>query len=200
MLSFGRADNFDLVDKARRSFRIGTQVYLLATLRHKESGRPIVVAVTHLKASKNEENARIRALQSEELLAILQEKAASIAESSKSEAREVPTIVLGDFNAEPSEDAVKKFVNGTDKGSLPSFASVYPSDIPYSTWKTRGTKTVRRVIDYIFYKPCCNVDGASFFECQEFLALPAEEDMEEHGLPGFRSPSDHLALAARFCI
>ena len=196
---FWKADKFDVVDKARRSFCVGTQVYLLATLRHKASGRPIVVAVTHLKASKSEENARIRALQSGELLNILQEKAARIAENC-SDTREVPTIVLGDFNAEPSEDAVKNFANGTDKGSLLSFASAYPADIPYSTWKTRGTNTVRRVIDYIFYKPCCNVDGTPIFECQEFLALPAEEDMEEHGLPGFRSPSDHLALAARFCI
>ena len=79
---FWKADKFDLVDKARRSFRVGTQVYLLATLRHKASGRAIVVAVTHLKASKSEENARIRSLQSQELLEILQEKAASIAESS----------------------------------------------------------------------------------------------------------------------
>ena len=197
---FWKADKFDLVDKARRSFRVGTQVYLLATLRHKASGRPIVVAVTHLKASKSKENARIRALQSEELMEILQEKATSIAESSKSDAREVPTIVLGDFNAEPSEDAVKNFVNGIDKGSLPSFASAYPADLPYSTWKTRGTGTVRRVIDYIFYKPCCNVDGTPIFQCKEFLTLPAEEDMEEQGLPGFRSPSDHLALTTRFCI
>ena len=196
---FWKADKFDLVCKARRSFRIGTQVYLLATLRHKESGRPIVVAVTHLKASKSEENARIRALQSQELLEILQEKAARIAENC-SDTREVPTIVLGDFNAEPSEDAAKNFVDGIDNGSLQSFASAYPADIPYSTWKTRGTNTVRRVIDYIFYKPCCNVDGTPIFECKEFLALPAEEDMEEQGMPGFRSPSDHLALAARFYI
>ena len=112
----------------------------------------------------------------------------------------MPTIVLGDFNAEPSEDAVKNFVNGIDKESLPSFASAYPADLAYSTWKTRGTSTVKRVIDYIFFKPCCNVDGTPIFECKEFLALPVEEDLEEQGLPGFRSPSDHLALAPRFCI
>ena len=100
----------------------------------------------------------------------------------------------------PDEVAVENFVIGREKGSAPSFASAYPADLPYSTWKTRGTNTAKRVIDYIFYKPCCNVDGSPSFECREIIALPADENMEEQGLPGFRSPSDHLALAARFFL
>lgn len=198
---FWKTNTFDLVDKARKSFSTGTQVHLLATLKHKASGKIILVAVTHLKASKSEENAKIRGLQSAELWDILREKAASIADK---EACDVPIIVLGDFNAEPDEAAVETFVASTDE-SIASFASAYPVDLPYSTWKTRGPKVVRRVIDYIFY---CNSkhqldDGMGetttcSIECTEILALPAEGDMERHGLPGFRSPSDHLALAARF--
>lgn len=76
---FFKTETFDLLDKARKSFSTGTQVYLLATLRHKASGNIVLVAVTHLKASKSKENAKIREHQSAELLDVLHKKATSIA-------------------------------------------------------------------------------------------------------------------------
>ena len=209
---FWKTDTFDLLDKARKSFSTGTQVYLLATLRHKASGNIILVAVTHLKASKSNENAKIREHQSAELLDVLHEKATSIAdeEGAYDKACDVPILVLGDFNAEPDEAAVQTFVSSRDE-RIPPFASAYPVDLPYSTWKTRGSNAVKRVIDYIFYKNYSSKhqrsgdmgkvgahDGS--IECAEILGLPADNEMESHGLPGFRSPSDHLVLAARFRI
>ena len=208
---FFKTETFDLLDKARKSFGTGTQVYLLATLRHKASGNIVLVAVTHLKASKSKENAKIREHQSAELLDVLHKKAASIAENEGGHDKgcDVPILVLGDFNAEPDEAAVQTFVSRKDE-STPPFASAYPLDMPYSTWKTRGSNAVRRVIDYIFYKTFSrhersdgmDKEGADKgrIECTEILGLPADKDMESHGLPGFRSPSDHLALAAKFCI
>lgn len=208
---FWKTDTFDLLDKERQSFATGTQVYLLATLRHKATGKIILVAVTHLKASKSKENAIIREHQSVELLGVLHEKATSIADNDggHDNACDVPIIVLGDFNAEPDEAAVQTFVASKDK-RIPPFASAYPVDLPYSTWKTRGSNAVRRVIDYVFYKNCSSrrrcrgtLDAGAYegrIECTEILGLPADKDMESHGLPGFRSPSDHLALAARFRI
>ena len=208
---FLKTETFDLLDKARKSFGTGTQVYLLATLRHKASGNIVLVAATHLKASKSKENAKIREHQSAELLDALHEKATSIAENEGGYDKgcDVPILVLGDFNAEPDEAAVQTFVSREDERN-PPFASAYPLDMPYSTWKTRGSNTVRRVIDYIFYKTFSRHQGSDGMdkagahkgriECTEILGLPVDDDMESHGLPGFRSPSDHLALAARFCI
>jgi endonuclease/exonuclease/phosphatase family metal-dependent hydrolase len=199
---FWRTDTFDLVDKARHRFSAGTQVYLLATLRHKLSGKLVLVAVTHLKASKSDENAMIRELQSAELLRAIEEKAKAMSDAEGCGNTPgihacVPTIVLGDFNAERDEVAVKDLVGGVEivEKKPSSFVSAYPSHLQFTTWKTRGTTAVKRVIDYIFYSRDC-----PSFKCTEILDLPAEKDMEEHGLPGFRSPSDHLALAARFEI
>mmetsp|Transcript_35142 Transcript_35142/g.76938 ORF Transcript_35142/g.76938 Transcript_35142/m.76938 type:complete len:518 (+) Transcript_35142:187-1740(+) len=197
---FWRTETFDLVDKRRGSYNVGTQVYLLATLKHKESGRVVVVAVTHLKASKSKENERIRTQQAMELVDVLAAKASEVATSIGLSERDIPIIIMGDFNSEPTGEgytrtAVKSVIE-RHHSSSPRLASAYPLDLPFSTWKTRGKDSVKRVIDYIFH----NDKDARAFECTDILGLPDEKDMESHGLPGFRYPSDHLALAARFRV
>ncbi len=34
--------------------------------------------------------------------------------------------------------------------------------------------------------------------CTHFLSVPEGEEVEEGGFPGFRYPSDHLLIAAKF--
>jgi endonuclease/exonuclease/phosphatase family metal-dependent hydrolase len=91
-------------------------------------------------------------------------------------------IILGDFNTEPQSDSIKKMqTHYTSAYNLEDNALV-------TTWKTRGSDTVRRVIDYIFY---------SNLKCTATLSIPLAE-MEELKLPSLRYPSDHILIGAKF--
>lgn len=58
----------------------------------------------------------------------------------------------------------------------------------YTTWKRRGTKEVKSCIDYIFHSPSLATAAR--------LEPPEEAELESSRLPGFRYPSDHLAIMA----
>eukprot|EP00957_Ditylum_brightwellii_P037956 2870764-Ditylum_brightwellii.AAC.1 len=53
---------FELVWKKEGVYNVGTQVYLILTLRHKESGQVLVVAATHLQAKNDEKCEKSRLL------------------------------------------------------------------------------------------------------------------------------------------
>jgi endonuclease/exonuclease/phosphatase family metal-dependent hydrolase len=151
--------------------------------------------VTHLKAQQNEANELIRCKQVDELLESI---SLSVARLEHHGDKDVPVIVMGDFNADPpcetGESSIRKVLLhsfGGDRGRIRSaYAVDPPSDTFYTTWKTRGSKTTRRIIDYIFYS------GA--LERQVSLQVPSETELEETKLPGLRHPSDHMLIAAKF--
>ena len=60
----------------------------------------------------------------------------------------------------------------------------------WTTWKRRGAAEVKHTIDYIFHSANLRVTG--------LLAPPKDADLEPARLPGFRYPSDHLAIMAEF--
>jgi len=210
---FWKASAFELVSERRGKFVVGSQIYIIAVLRHLATGRLMVVAVTHLKASKSEVNEQIRCSQVEELL----ERVAEITTELREQQGEngVSVLVLGDFNTEDA--AVRKVLDfdmsargnagdrsKTGRGKAPplptmttttaALRSAYPITPPpeslYTTWKIRGSE-VRRIIDYIFY---------SNLECEATLRVPPEDELEETKLPGLKHPSDHMMIAAKFRI
>jgi mRNA deadenylase 3'-5' endonuclease subunit Ccr4 len=193
---FWKTSTFDLVSERRLRYHIGNQAFIIATLHHKGSNRHIVVGVTHLKARKSVNNEKIRMRQVCELLDKLEEERERI--QTDSDEKEVPTLILGDFNADPpskdrDKSCVAKVLDHHEEAFCPSYLSAYPIDPPpkgfFTTWKTRGVETVKRVIDYIFH---------SNMSCTDTLCVPDEKEIEVDQLPSLRYPSDHLMVAARF--
>jgi len=229
---FWKTDVFEKRSSCKKSYGFGKQVYLIAVLRHKPTGRDLVIAVTHLKAQDSETTEKIRTLQARELVKEVSHVAQGLLSRSEDNSRDVtrrddssvgkvPILLLGDFNAEPygeyracipsiigqnvevrnniAENAMLK-QNSTHVCCTFRSAYNYGAD-SFTTWKTRGDKTVKRVIDYIFHN--CQVPsacGPAGMRCTHTLSVPPEQDMETTFLPGFRNPSDHLMIAAKFEI
>lgn len=163
------------------------QVYLLVDLRHRLSDETIRVAGTHLKAKSGEVNERLRTLHVGQLLNAL---------CREPEPRHM--VILGDFNTDPfdvSGEHMARAVPAVLDSAAPKFLSAYP--LPqssekgdYTTWKRRGTKEDRHVIDYIFHSPS--------LQPRALLGMPPAEAIDTNRLPGFKYPSDHMAIAAEF--
>jgi endonuclease/exonuclease/phosphatase family metal-dependent hydrolase len=195
---FWKKETFELVSERRLEYRIGiSQVLLLATLRHRASGKCILAAVTHLKAQQSEQNEKLRLVQVEELL----EHVNGALERLEQAEGKVTVLIMGDLNADPpseiksGESSVQRVLSATSKRDL-KFQSTYGIDPPqegfYTSWKTRGGTTAKRIIDYIFY--------SGGVKCTHTLSIPKEGEIEKAKLPGLRHPSDHMMIAARFEI
>jgi len=200
---FWKKESFELISERRNVYSVGSQVYMIVVLKHLPTNHVLVVAVTHLKAQKSEANEKIRCRQIEELLA---EIAGVVAQGAKNSDGGISALILGDFNADPpsnvtlfEESAVQLVLDcnlHAITGSPFELTSAYEMEPPppsfYTTWKTRGAETVRRIIDYIFY-------GGSL-RCEATLEVPSEDELESARLPGLRHPSDHMMIAAKFRI
>lgn len=191
--------SFEFVSEQRREYSVGNQVYMLVTLRHVATGHHVIAAVTHLKAQKESAQERVRCHQVDELLDSISKQATLLVQDHHA----VSVIVMGDFNADPpvstSDDGavsrvLKRGVKTSAKSSTSPIWSAYDLSAPafYTTWKTRGSATVRRVIDYIFY--------SGSLTCKATLRVPSEDELDATKLPGLRYPSDHMMIAAKFRI
>ncbi|EDQ89855.1 uncharacterized protein MONBRDRAFT_36891 [Monosiga brevicollis MX1] len=154
------------------------------------------VAMTHFKAGKGDSNTALRRQDTQMLLTQL-DAAAAAAESEVQ-----ATIVMGDFNCEPTEDCHAPW---RERGFLCAV-----EDMPWTTWKFRDTPTEpgtapppgtapltqpkekREKIDYIYV---LNGPGAQV-AVEAFLDVPADADIPR-ALPAPNYASDHLAVAAR---
>uniref|UniRef100_A0A8C6VEA3 Nocturnin n=2 Tax=Elapinae TaxID=42168 RepID=A0A8C6VEA3_NAJNA len=158
------------------------QVAIVQILKCNETGKLFCVAVTHLKARNGWE--RFRSAQGADLLENLKQI---------TQDAEIPLIVCGDFNAEPTEEVYKQF----SESSL-NLNSAYKllstnglTEPPYTTWKIRPSGECRHTLDYIWYsQQTLKVDGA--------LSLLTEEQIGPNRLPSFNYPSDHLSLVPDF--
>jgi endonuclease/exonuclease/phosphatase family metal-dependent hydrolase len=185
---FWKIDTFDLLRTKSGRYKTGTQVYLIATLRHKTTDKVLVVAVTHLKAQASAANDEVRSHQAKQLV-----------ESVVHETNEViglygdpdPGVVIaGDFNTEPGPTISTVLASRIGQST---FTSAYPVNDPsrfFTTWKIRGPLEVKRMIDYIFF--------SGPLSCNNILLPPAEEDVGAKRLPSLRYPSDHVHIAAQF--
>ena len=140
------------------------------------------VAVTHLKAKTGHDEYRLA--QGKHLQLEL-----------SSFAQDLPVIICGDFNAQPTELVYQYF---SSKGELQlesAYATARKGKEPaFTSWKFRPGKQSKYTIDYIWYsRGCLQVKGV--------WSTPTEEDIGETALPCLSYPSDHLAICAslQFC-
>ena len=189
---FWKRDKFELITKVTNSFKVGNQKYIIATLFHRDSGRTIVVAVTHLKAQNNSTCEKIRTQQANELIDSVNNVIHTVASNDNLPTTSIPTILMGDFNSDPDGD--EKTCIKSVLSRQPQLSSVYDLERHnfFTTWKSRGHKTARRIIDYIFY------NDSKGFRCSHVLSIPKDEQIEATKLPGFRYPSDHLSIGSKF--
>lgn len=203
---FWKRNVFELVSNKRIEYTVGNQLAIVAVLRHKPSNKELVVAVTHLKAKQSETNEMIRCRQLEQLLEEVDD-AVSVITAKNEHTHAIPVLILGDFNAEPpcqhatfSDSSIGRVLSyirqpgSTARGPSSCFRSAYEIDplneAMYTTWKTRGPSTTKRIIDYIFYSDA--------LECKATLSIPRLEETAK--LPGLAYPSDHMMIAAKFIL
>jgi mRNA deadenylase 3'-5' endonuclease subunit Ccr4 len=197
---FWKKDTLELLKEEKGAYEMGSgsQVYTIATMRHVATDRVLVVAMTHLKAGKTIENEIVRVGQVEELLGAVQASAQNAAKLGNIALDEIPVVVAGDFNSDPKEN--NSCIRGIQsKDSIYPMKSAYEVDSithssMFTTWKTRGDMTVKRIIDYIFH----NAGVTKGFDCSHTLQNPVDYEVEETRLPGFKYPSDHIAVGAKF--
>ena len=197
---FWKGNMFELLSERRVEYKVGSQVLLLALLKHIPTQQMMLVTVTHLKAQRSEANEMVRCAQVEELAARIKEELAIVVDRYK--VPTIPVLVMGDFNADaPSQtegasSAIRNLLHSNiSPNDIPcALRSAYDIDPPeenfYTTWKTRGTTTSKRIIDYIFY-------GGNL-SCQAHLAVPDPDNLGDAKLPSLQYPSDHMAIAAKF--
>ncbi|XP_006124483.3 nocturnin isoform X1 [Pelodiscus sinensis] len=158
------------------------QVAIAQTLRCSETGKLFCIAVTHLKARTGWE--RFRSAQGCDLLQNLK---------NITQGAEIPLIICGDFNAEPTEEVYKEFSNSSLNlnSAYKLLSTDGQSEPPYTTWKIRPSGECRHTLDYIWYSQhALNVNSA--------LGLLTEEQIGPNRLPSFNYPSDHLSLVCDF--
>ena len=160
------------------------QVVLSLSLRHKESRKEICVATTHFKARQGDLLSSIRNEQGKDLLQFLQ----TINE-------EIPIILTGDFNDEPSEPMYKTMIEDEKKPFLSAYKMRENEDedehedcLDYTTWKIRETGEQKHILDYIFHSPQLKMLST--------LDMPTEQQVGEDRLPSLQFASDHLSLVA----
>ena len=169
-------------------------VYMTLPLVRRMTGEQVIVATTHLKAKISAENEVRRARQATQLLAAI-----------KHEQERFPGshVLLGaDFNTdaydvEEKGKAVKALcvpvvVDAGLQSAYPLQADAEDQNGMYTTWKKRGKYEAKHTIDYIFHQ--------AGVECIATLDVVEDRVMDEARLPGFRYPSDHLALCATFAF
>ena len=152
------------------------QVAILLVLEERSSGQRVLVLTTHLKARQGALLASLRNEQGKDLLSFLD-----------AHRTDEPTIVCGDFNAEPSEPVYSTMTDASTRLQS-SYAFLNGGAEPdYSTWKVRGEVDCCHNIDYIFYTPASlQVTGG--------VDVPTEEALGPGRAPCLAYPSDHFSL------
>lgn len=206
---FWKDDSFEILSEKRGTYQVGSQVFIIATLLHRPTDRVVVAAVSHLKAKEGEANDWLRSRQAQELVQEVNAAVVSAAAMRSRGARnnsDVSILIMGDLNSAPSVEgkACVQIVTAQSE-TEPCLRSAYPLDQAsvsrtgfYTTWKIRGTKTVKRIIDYIFYGTTTTNDRMGGLRCTHTLGVPREDEVEAGALPGLRYPSDHIMIGAMF--
>jgi hypothetical protein len=168
---------------------------MMVKLVHTSTQEKVLVATTHLKAKISQQNEDLRTGQVKQMLALIADAADSWGECA--------IIFAADHNAD-AYDVTEKgaVINATCvpavvKAERPRLKCAYPlptseADM-FTTWKKRGQYEAKHTIDYIWYSK-----DPSMLRCLERLAGVPAAEMAPARLPGFRYPSDHLSLWAKF--
>lgn len=182
---------FELVRCEKRVLEVFTcqsnQVTLLGVFRRKLDDTELCLVTTHLKARQGGLLSSLRNEQGKDLLDFVQSHRGSR-----------PTIIAGDFNAEPTEPVYRTLLAQRDL-CLESSYAVQPGsgcrqpEPPYTTWKIREEGEVRHTIDYIFF-------SRADFSLEARLDLPTEDQIGPGRVPSLAYASDHFALVADLAL
>lgn len=149
-------------------------------LKDKNTEEELCVSTTHLKARKGALLSTLRNEQGKDLLQFISSHAAGR-----------PTIVCGDFNAEPTEPVYNTMCSCPDL-PLNSAYKLCGSEPLYTSWKIReGEGEVKHTIDYMFYTQ-------HKLTVTSILNMPIEKDIGENRVPSMSYPSDHFSLVSDF--
>ena len=97
----------------------------------------------------------------------------------------LPTIVTGDFNAEPNEPVYKTIT----QRYASSYSQVLLNEPSYTNWTWRqDEEEVKQTLDYIFYNDKFTTASILDTYC----------DQKSGPFPNCIYPSDHLSLVAKF--
>ena len=99
------------------------------------------------------------------------------------------------MNAAPGETAdcsPEAYTVAIKMGMQSAYKEVLGEEPRWTTWKRRGVKESKHTIDYILITPKVGVG--------QVLRPPEDADMAPERLPGWRYPSDHVALQAELTI
>jgi len=177
---FYKKDKFDLVTLDSRVLEVwnvqSNQVVLSATLKSKKTGQEVVFATTHLKARNGALMPTLRNEQGKDLMEYLNVQAQGL-----------PTVVTGDFNAEPNEPVYQTMTNNKSTKLASAYNEILNKEPEYTTWKYREDGEHIQTLDYIFYSPDqIRVDAV--------LEMPTGEQIGENRLPSLSYASDHFSL------
>ena len=107
-------------------------------------------------------------------------------------------VAMLDMNAAPSRSASADYEPealpaALDGGRVRSaYAAALGDEPSYTSWKRRGAKDAKYTIDYVLVSPAVAV--------RRVLLPPDEDELDAERLPGWRYPSDHVALQAELEI
>ena len=186
---FFRSAKFSLLEKKELVLKDPTgvdshQVAILVKLecRDKQPLLPqLCVAVTHLKAKAESHEHRLA--QGKHLLSEMTTFSCGL-----------PSIICGDFNAQPDEPIYHYFSSHQDPMFVSAYTAGYHGKEPsFTSWKFRPSKESKYTIDYIWYTP-------GRLSVRAVWKIPSEEDIGEWALPNFGYPSDHMALGTQFAL
>ncbi|XP_077559961.1 NADP/NADPH phosphatase nocturnin isoform X3 [Haemaphysalis longicornis] len=178
---------FELVRCEKRVLEVFTcqsnQVTLLCVFRRKLDDAQLCLVTTHLKARQGGLLSSLRNEQGKDLLDFV-----------RAHRGQMPTIIAGDFNAEPSEPVYRTLLAQRDLQLESSYAvkpgtNIREQEPPYTTWKIRREGEVRHTIDYIFFsKPDLKLEAR--------LDFPTEDQIGPGRVPSLAYASDHFSLVS----
>ena len=201
---------FQYSDRRGEEDEILNQGAQIALLRLTATGQLLIVANTHLKASKNAKGEAVRAMEAQQLFDTVATVKA-MAERNYGVAS-IPFLVAGDFNGTPTEDEGGDVCFKTCQAHPLSARSAYPTTLDqpelYTTWKVRTKRGIPRAtesagaaaadesdtcnyIDYIWY-------GGGLAPPVGRLSIPDGDTIGADRLPSASWPSDHLSILAVF--
>lgn len=150
-------------------YKSQSQIALFATFGNKMTGKSFIIVTTHLKSKPGYEDIRLA-----EVEQLLHDKWIGHNNINTS-------FIVGDFNDVPYSPCHSKVVQLYND-------AYFGVDQHFTTCKTRET-TIKRTIDYIFYKKS---------KAKLIAILKAPTDVPKYGYPNEKMPSDHIPLMATF--
>lgn len=181
---------------------------------------PLLLASTHLKASKSAEGEACRLLQTRQLLTAIDRTLLTLSDSNSDQEKargSSAVIIAGDLNASP-RIAPPSFpypclVYDQVLSHPLGLRSLLTQDLPktdkeeeeyWTTWKARWKRgsggrreqIVKHCIDYLLYRPLTSTIGDIGVRAVRTLRPLSKEEVGWRLLPNERYPSDHLAIVA----